>query len=123
MLRLREEIDSVIGSKQEITSDDLSKMKYLNSVIKETLRKWSITPLIDRQSSIPFKIYDYDIPVGSEIQVSSYVSGRMEEFFPNSKKFDPERFMNEDKKITNYTYFPFSLGPRNCIGQNFSMVN
>lgn len=41
----------------------------MESVIKETLRKWSITPLINRQSNTSFKIYDYDIPIGSEIQV------------------------------------------------------
>nr|AHL88994.1 cytochrome p450 3049B2 [Brachionus koreanus] len=119
---LKEEVDSTIGSKQHITTEDLNKLKYLESVIKETLRKWSITPLINRQSAVPIKIYDFDIPVGSEIQVSSYVSGRMDEFFPNPKKFDPERFYNNEGKIKNYTYFPFSLGPRNCIGQNFSII-
>nr|ATW72318.1 cytochrome p450 CYP3049B5 [Brachionus calyciflorus] len=119
--KLRNEIDSVIGSKQEITSDDLTKMKYLSCVLKETLRKWALTPLTNRQSTIPFKIYDYDIPLGSEVQVSSYVSGRQEEFFPNSDKFEPERFSDENK-INTYTYFPFSLGPRNCIGQNFSLI-
>lgn len=70
--RLKDEVDSTIGSKQHITSEDLNKLKYLESVIKETLRKWSITPLINRQSNIPFKIYDYDIPVGSEIQVNVF---------------------------------------------------
>nr|QVK45595.1 cytochrome P450 [Brachionus paranguensis] len=120
--KLKDEVDSVIGSKHHINTDDLNKLKYLESVIKETLRKWSITPLINRQSTIPFKIYDYDIPVGSEIQVSSYVSGRMEEFFPDCKKFEPERFYNNEGKIKNYTYFPFSIGPRNCIGQNFSII-
>jgi cytochrome P450 len=67
--RLRDEIDNVIGSRQLITSEDLNKMKYLNCVIKETLRKWALTPLTNRQSNIPFKIYDYEIPIGSEVQV------------------------------------------------------
>lgn len=67
--RLKEEVDSTIGSKQHISTDDLNKLKYLESVIKETLRKWSITPLINRQSTAPIRIYDFDIPIGSEIQV------------------------------------------------------
>ena len=49
------------------------------------------------------------------------MSGRQEQFFPNSEKFDPDRF-REESKIDTYTYFPFSLRARNCSGQNFSLV-
>lgn len=31
-------------------------------------------------------------------------------------------FQLNSKEKENYTYFPFSLGPRNCIGQNFAQI-
>ncbi len=39
--KLREEIDSVLGDRNEITNEDLAKLNYVSSVIKETLRLWS----------------------------------------------------------------------------------
>lgn len=41
-----------------------------------------------------------------------------EKYFPNARKFDPERFSEENKhKIIPGTYVPFGLGPRVCIGK------
>lgn len=54
------------------------------------------------------------------------MNARNEKYFKNAYEFKPERFLksgseNEDP-IENYVYHPFSLGPRNCIGQNFAQV-
>jgi len=50
----------------------------------------------------------------------------MESNFPNPLEFKPERFFQDsdivDTRIDRLAYFPFSLGPRNCIGQTFAQI-
>ncbi|CAG8839813.1 33628_t:CDS:2, partial [Racocetra persica] len=39
----------------------------------------------------------------------------------DADKFIPERFMDPEKEAKS-NWVPFSGGPRNCLGQNFSMM-
>nr|ATW72322.1 cytochrome p450 CYP3049F2 [Brachionus calyciflorus] len=122
--KLREEVDSVLGSKSYISYEDVAKLTYTNCVYKETLRMWPPIPEIARISDKEIEINGLKIPPKTWIQVSTYVSGRYEEYFEEPEKFLPERFLfnAENTRIKNYTYFPFSLGARNCIGQNFAQL-
>ena len=46
-----------------------------------------------------------------------------EDYYPNAYKWDPKRFMPENRdKLTPYTYFPFGMGPRNCVGMRFALM-
>lgn len=106
---------------QPIDYDSLQKMKYLDQVVSETLRKWPVLPMTDRYC---VKDYVYDdgetkvnIEKGAGINVSIYAFHHDPKYFPNPHSFDPDRFSDENKKnIVSGTYMPFGIGPRSCIG-------
>lgn len=46
-----------------------------------------------------------------------------EEVFPSAKEFRPERFLPENKTpAMNFSWQPFGVGPRNCIGMRFAQM-
>jgi cytochrome P450 len=42
--------------------------------------------------------------------------------FPKPFEFDPERWNRMDQKMNPYTFTPFSIGARGCLGQHFAML-
>lgn len=119
--RVKEEVDEVIGMKQEITYEDLGNLTYLAQVLKETLRLYPTAPGTSRWLTQDTVINGIKVPAGCAIVLSSYVSSRLDKFFKDPLTFDPERFnLNAPKPY--FCYFPFALGPRSCLGQNFSQM-
>jgi cytochrome P450 len=47
---------------------------------------------------------------------------RTAEFWPDPDRFDPSRFAAVDAPRKERPYFPFSLGPRRCLGEYFSFL-
>ncbi|XP_062376870.1 cholesterol 24-hydroxylase-like isoform X2 [Sardina pilchardus] len=119
--RLKEEVDEVIGMKQEIRYEDLGNLTYLTQVLKETLRLYPTAPGTSRYVPHDTIINGVKIPGGCLTLFNSYVCSRMEIFFKDPLTFDPERF-NLSAPKPYFCYYPFSLGPRSCIGQNFSQL-
>ncbi|KAL4630340.1 cholesterol 24-hydroxylase isoform X1 [Arapaima gigas] len=121
--KLRQEIDDVLGAKKDIQYEDLGKLTYLSQVLKETLRLYPPAPGTSRWIEEDVVVNGIHVPGGVQVLLSmnSYVMGRMEEFFPDPLKFDPERF-HPDAPKPYFTYFPFALGPRSCLGKTFSQM-
>ncbi|KAK7907115.1 hypothetical protein WMY93_015727 [Mugilogobius chulae] len=119
--KLRQEIDEVIGMKRDISYDDLGNLTYLTQVLKETLRLYPSAPGTSRDIPFDMKINGLHIPAGASAMCLSFVSSRMEKFFKDPLKFDPDRF-HPDAPKPYYCYYPFALGPRCCLGMNFAQM-
>lgn len=121
---LDNELDEVFGkSDRPATLEDLKKLKYLECVIKESLRIFPSVPLIARYLNQNCEIGGYSLVKGSQALIVPYALHRDPKYFPDPEEFKPERFFPENVKGRHpYAYVPFSAGPRNCIGQRFAMM-
>ncbi|ELK36924.1 Cytochrome P450 4V2 [Myotis davidii] len=105
------------NSDRPVTLEDLKKLKYLECVIKETLRIFPSVPLIARELNEDCDVGGYNVVKGSQILIIPYALHRDPQYFP-----DPEEFKPNSVGRHPYAYVPFSAGPRNCIGQRFAMM-
>lgn len=129
--KLRDEVDHYLAEGNgEISYELLMKMEYMDMVISETLRKYPPVLIIDRLVAKKFQLP----PAGSGYKSATIYPGENvwfpvlaihhdPKYFPDPEKFDPERFNAENKNnIVPYTYIPFGLGPRMCIGNRFALM-
>ncbi|XP_032184701.1 cytochrome P450 4V2 isoform X1 [Mustela erminea] len=118
------ELEEVFGkSDRPATLEDLKKLKYLECVIKESLRLFPSVPLFARNLNEDCEVGGYKIVKGSQVIIIPYVLHRDPRYFPNPEEFQPERFFPENLEGRHpYAYVPFSAGPRNCIGQKFAIM-
>src|SRR3954471_16694714 len=64
----------------------------------------------------------HQIQPGDIIVVSPWVLHRHRRRWTDPDAFDPERFMPGAPPVDRYTYLPFGLGPRVCIGAHFALA-
>ncbi|KIW99563.1 uncharacterized protein Z518_11302 [Rhinocladiella mackenziei CBS 650.93] len=101
----------------------IKDLPYLKAVIKETLRLFpTIVSTLPRILDTDQMIAGFNLPKGTVVGMQNYVHHRDPVLFPRPDEFIPDRWLNEDTKNLNDALTPFSLGNRNCIGQNLAMI-
>ena len=99
----------------------LRNSPYVNAVIKETFRLFpTIVSTLPRLLGEPLQLGEYTLPAGTIIGMQNYVHHRDSTVFPEPDRFYPERWLTSTKEM-DMSLTPFSLGRRNCIGQNLAL--
>jgi cytochrome P450 len=120
--KLIEEANRYLAGDGVVEAEQAAAMTYTQQVLEETLRLYPPVWLFTRRAVAEDELADYDVPVGTDIYLSPFVLHRTEEFWPAAEDFDPERFEPGNKSRRERPYFPFSLGPRRCLGEYFSFL-
>ncbi|KAF7819857.1 cytochrome P450 CYP736A12-like [Senna tora] len=101
MKTLQHELDTVIGTKRMVDETDLSKLSYLEMVIKETLRLYPGGAFIPRETT-------------KDVVVDGY-----------GYYIKKERFKDKDMDFRGLEYFefiPFGVGRRGCPGVHLGLI-
>ncbi|CAG9467343.1 unnamed protein product [Pedinophyceae sp. YPF-701] len=106
--------------------NDVDNMAYGLGVLKESLRKYSVVPVVTRLVLEDDEVLGHVIPKGT--YVMCVVQGVHHHHWPEPQRFKPERFLpggeydQFDEKIRDFMFVPFIAGPRNCLGQYLALL-
>ncbi len=120
--RAEAEVDSALGD-EPATVERLAKLEYVEAVIEEAMRLYPPVWTVARSTGEDDEILGYPIPAAAVVFLPQIVLHRHPQYWARPLEFDPERFLGTRRKeVSRFVYFPFSGGPRVCIGQGFAMM-
>lgn len=126
LVKVHQELRASFTDESQISFASLSQLKILNAVIQETFRIYPPVPtslprVVPKKGLTICGVY---IPPDTRIGIAQYPAYHSARNFKNPNVYKPERFLGdreyEDDKRS--VIQPFSVGPRNCIGQNLAMA-
>ncbi len=122
------ELESVLkdcDSVDAITVEHCKRMQYMEMVIQEAMRLYSPIPLMVKKIQHDLVVNGHTVPAGCTALVCFTLLHNDPNVFTHQSphSFYPERFSPECAiHRMPYAFMPFSVGPRSCIGKNFSII-
>lgn len=107
---VQQEVDTVMGDSKDVAYDMLGEFKYLDMVLKESLRVYPSVPFIGRVLTEDAVINGVLLPKGTNVDIQIYALHHNPLVWDEPEKFNPERWANESEERDPYKYIPFSAG-------------
>ena len=118
--QLIEEVETVLEGRTP-TLADLGRLTVTRQIVDESLRLFPPGWIFGRRAINDDKLLGYDVRAGTTIVMSPYVVQRRPDLWANASAFDPSRFA-ESAERHRFAYWPFGGGPRQCIGNQFALM-
>lgn len=122
LAKLREELDASFPVDQVPTYDVVSRLPYLRACIEEAMRlrpasSMGLPRVVPKGGR---EIAGHFVAEGVTVSVPTYTLLRNEDVFERAAEYEPQRWITGDKEKLGKAHFPFSTGPRACIGRNIA---
>ncbi|GKV51810.1 hypothetical protein SLEP1_g58434 [Rubroshorea leprosula] len=124
--KAQKEVRRVFDKQGDVDEAGIHELRYLTTVIKETLRLHPSLPLLfPRISREKCEIKGYQIPEKTQVIISAWAIARDPEYWSEAERFVPEKFLDSslDFRGTDLEFIPFGAGRRACPGISFALPN
>uniref|UniRef100_A0A672FC98 Cytochrome P450 26B1-like n=1 Tax=Salarias fasciatus TaxID=181472 RepID=A0A672FC98_SALFA len=107
-----------------LTLDQLSRLRYLDCVIKEVLRFLPPVSGGYRTALQTFELDGYQIPKGWSVMYSIRDTHETAAAFQSPEQFDPDRFGpdRDESRSSRFSFVPFGGGVRSCVGKELAQI-
>jgi cytochrome P450 len=99
--------------------ETLAKLPRLDAVIKESMRLVPPVPMQMRVAQDETTLSGHRLPRGTRVVLSTFLTNRMPDLYPEPDRFLPERWSTIDP--TPFEFPVFGAGPRICPGYWFGL--
>jgi cytochrome P450 len=119
--RVREELER--GLEQGPPASLPARTPYTQAVLNEALRLFPPAYAFGRRALSDTGVGAYPVPAGTIVLMSPWAMHRDPRHFEAPESFRPERWLDGlASRLPRFAFFPFSSGPRRCVGSSFALM-
>jgi cytochrome P450 len=101
----------------------VSRLPYMQMVLNEVLRLYPPAYGFGRRALRDTTVGDHPVAAGTTVLMSPWAMHRDPTYFQDPEQFTPERWQNGlASHLPRFAYFPFSSGPRRCVGSSYATM-
>jgi cytochrome P450 len=106
---------------ESVKAEHYGQLRYLTAVVKEAMRLYPPVWSLGRQAVKAGTLGTHAVSEGTDLWLCIHHLHRDARWYSQPNEFRPERWLKEEPQRA-FTYLPFGIGPRLCMGQHFAMM-